>query len=160
MTCRNILTPLLLNALVACMIGTPAAAQEDDCTVCGRETGFVPVDDQYTLTEGTSLWLDVELDCIVCGRETGFLPKDGRATVAFKVEEGLHYQLSLTPTWGAVPLTAISLDGELTCQPSVKTQEVQTCGFEAWASGKALAEFHAVTDTTFELTVLAATKPL
>lgn len=155
---RIIHSPILLTAIVACLGSTTAIAQEDDCITCGRETGFKPVEELVSITEGKTLWLDVETDCINCGRETGFLPQDTWATVAFNVEEGLQYQLSLTPTSGAAEFTAITPGGDLTCKPTGSPKEAQICTFEATVTGKAIADLYAVSEASFELQILASKK--
>lgn len=157
---RIIHIPILMAAAVTCLGSSAAMAQavDDDCINCGRETGFKPVDELATITEGKTLWLDIEADCINCGRETGFLPQDTWATVAFNVEKGLQYQLTLTPTSGAAEFTAITPGGDLSCKPSGSPKDAQVCTFEAPDIGKAIADIYAVSEVAFELQVLASKK--
>jgi len=154
---RPITRILALTAAVTGLTLTPSHAQDDDCTVCGRETGFKPAGDR--ITEGKTLLLDVISDCIDCGRETGFLPRDTWSTVAFHVEKGLFVEVALTPTSGAAALTTWVPSGDVNCVASSTPKLAQSCTFEAKTSGTYAAEVYALADTALALEVRTSEKP-
>ena len=154
MSLGRVVGSLICASVAVGSIAGTASAWESDCTMCGRETGFVPSEEVRLVVDET-VWLDIEPDCIMCGRETGFLPKSGWTTALFPVEAGRTYELIMTPYAGTGSFYALTPDGKLACAGDAAPITLQVCQFTPAKSGKLIVDLNGTTDVLFDLQIHA-----